>query len=264
MPTKNFRKVRPGAGAQYYAAEASGLRWLEVPGGPPIPKIVSVGSAALELERINESAPTVASAVNFGKALSVMHRSGADSFGASPPDAPTTGWIADVPMPFGEFATFGSMYAELRIRPYLKLCREADAFTAGDFAVFDELCEQLMGGSASLVGPPEEPARLHGDLWSGNLLWAPDREGVAAVWLIDPAAYGGHRETDLAMLMLFGVAQLDRIIASYDDAFPLAPGWRERVSLHQVYPLLVHTVLFGGGYAGQAVAAARRALTLVG
>ncbi len=261
MPTQNFRKVRPGAGAQYYAAEASGLRWLEVPGGPPIPKIVNVGAAALELERIMESAPTALAAENFGKALAEMHRSGASSFGAAPPDAPPTGWIADVPMPFGEFDSFGPMYAELRIRPYLKLCREADAFTSRDFAVFEELCEQLMGESELLVGPPEQPARLHGDLWSGNLLWAPDRRGEPAAWLIDPAAYGGHRETDLAMLSLFGVAQLDRILASYDEVFPLAPGWRVRVPMHQVHPLLVHTVLFGGGYADQALIAARRALS---
>ena len=77
---------------------------------------------------------------------------------------------------------------------------------------------------------------------------------------MDPAAHGGHRETDLAMLALFGAPHLDTVLAAYDEAFPLADGWRERVALHQVFPLLVHAVLFGRGYAARAAAAARAAL----
>ncbi len=88
------------------------------------------------------------------------------------------------------------------------------------------------------------------------MLWAADGRG----WLVDPSAYGGHRETDLAMLALFGAPGLDRLLAAYDEAFPLAAGWRDRVGLHQVHPLLVHAVLFGGGYAARAVTAARRYL----
>ena len=114
------------------------------------------------------------------------------------------------------------------------------------------MCERI----DDLAGPAEPPARLHGDLWRGNVLWAAD----GRVWLIDPAAHGGHRETDLAMLHLFGCPHLDRVVAAYDEAAPLAAGWRERVALHQLFPLLVHTVLFGGGYGGQAAAAARRSL----
>jgi fructosamine-3-kinase len=105
-----------------------------------------------------------------------------------------------------------------------------------------------------LAGPPEPPARLHGDLWSGNVLWAAD----GRAWIIDPAAHGGHRETDLAMLALFGLPHLDRVLAAYDASWPLAAGWEERVPLHQLHPLLVHAVLFGGGYGAQAVAAAAR------
>jgi fructosamine-3-kinase len=101
----------------------------------------------------------------------------------------------------------------------------------------------------------EPPARLHGDLWNGNVLWGTDGQ----VRLIDPAAHGGHRETDLAMLHLFGCPHLDRVLEGYQQAAPLADGWAGRIALHQLFPLLVHTVLFGGGYAGQAVAAARRA-----
>ena len=106
-----------------------------------------------------------------------------------------------------------------------------------------------------LAGPAEPPSRIHGDCWSGNVLWSGGRG-----WLIDPAAHGGHRETDLAMLALFGAPFLDRILASYDEVAPLAAGWRARVPLHQLHPLLVHACLFGAGYAGPVADAARAAL----
>ncbi len=106
-----------------------------------------------------------------------------------------------------------------------------------------------------LAGPPEPPARIHGDLWSGNVLWSGGKG-----WLIDPAAHGGHRETDLAMLALFGAPYRDEILAAYDAVTPLAAGWRARVPLHQLHPLLVHACLFGEPYGAQAGAAARAAL----
>lgn len=254
----SFRKVRSGAGSQYYRAEAAGLRWLRVNGGPPIPAILNLGRASLDIQRIHETTPTHAAAERFGRELAVLHSTGAEAFGAPPPDAPELGWIADVPMPYGNFASFGAMYAELRIRPYVKICREADLFEPSAYASIDQLCEALVTEDSGLIGPIELPARLHGDLWSGNMLWAPDETGSDAVWLIDPAAHGGHRESDLAMLALFGSPQLDRILAAYHEAAPLAPGWRDRMPLHQVYPLLVHAILFGGGYAHQVL----RAVTL--
>jgi fructosamine-3-kinase len=115
--------------------------------------------------------------------------------------------------------------------------------------------EAVVARIGELAGPAEPPSRIHGDCWSGNVLWSGGRG-----WLIDPAAHGGHRETDLAMLDLFGLPHLDTVLAAYDETAPLADGWRARVPLHQLFPLLVHTVLFGGRYAGQAVAAARSAL----
>jgi fructosamine-3-kinase len=99
--------------------------------------------------------------------------------------------------------------------------------------------------------PTAEPARLHGDLWAGNVLWSAN-----GPVLVDPAAHGGHRETDLAMLALFGLPHLGRVLAAYDEAWPLDEGWRDRVPLHQLHPLLVHAALFGGGYGRQAVSAA--------
>ena len=108
----------------------------------------------------------------------------------------------------------------------------------------------------SLAGPAEPPSRIHGDCWAGNVLWSGDRG-----WLIDPAAHGGHRETDLAMLALFGAPHLDRILAGYNDTAPLAAGWRSRVPLHQLHPLLVHACLFGASYAEEVRSAARAVLS---
>ncbi|MGH3670040.1 MAG: fructosamine kinase family protein, partial [Pseudonocardiaceae bacterium] len=119
---------------------------------------------------------------------------------------------------------------------------------AGAAAVY-RVCDQI----SELAGPVEPPARLHGDLWSGNVHAGADGQA----WLLDPAAHGGHRETDLAMLTLFGCPHLERLLAGYSARSPLAPGWQQRVPLHQLFPLLVHAVLFGGGYGARAAAAAR-------
>ena len=113
--------------------------------------------------------------------------------------------------------------------------------------------EKVTGRISELAGPAEPPSRIHGDSWSGNVMWSAGRG-----WLIDPAAHGGHRETDLAMLALFGCPSLDRLLAAYQEVSPLADGWADRVALHQLFPLLVHAVLFGGGYLVQARATARR------
>jgi fructosamine-3-kinase len=142
-------------------------------------------------------------------------------------------------------------YAAHRVLPYLRTARDAGDLTADEAALIERVCHRL----PALAGPAEPPARLHGDLWSGNVLWSGD-----GAWLIDPAAHGGHRETDLAMLHLFGCPHLDTVLAAYAETAALADGWRDRVPLHQLFPLLVHVVLFGRGYAGQAVAAARAAL----
>ena len=148
--------------------------------------------------------------------------------------------------PCQDWATF---YAEHRVRPYLRRARDAGTLGERDAQVVEQVCARL----DDLV-PEEPPARLHGDLWSGNVHWG------ERAWLIDPAAHGGHRETDLAMLHLFGCPQLERVLAAYEEVSPLASGWRDRVGLHQLFPLLVHAVLFGGGFGSQAVAAARSAL----
>jgi fructosamine-3-kinase len=140
---------------------------------------------------------------------------------------------------------------ERRIVPYLRKASDYGALSGADIS----LVEAVVARIEDLAGPAEPPGRIHGDLWSGNLLWSGGRG-----WLIDPAAHGGHRETDLAMLALFGAPHLDAILRAYTQTTPLADGWRDRVPLHQLHPLLVHACLFGGSYAGQVRAAARAAL----
>jgi fructosamine-3-kinase len=141
-------------------------------------------------------------------------------------------------------------YAEHRVLPYLRRAVDQGVVRGDEASVVEELCERL----PELAGPAEPPARLHGDLWNGNVLWAADGH----VWLIDPAAHGGHRETDLAMLGLFGLPQLERVLRAYDEAHPLADGWRDRVGLHRLHPLLTHVVLFGASYVPQAIAMAHK------
>jgi fructosamine-3-kinase len=149
--------------------------------------------------------------------------------------------------------SWAEFYFVCRIEPYVRILIDSGGLP--DSAVFDRLAARL----PELAGPEEPPARLHGDLWSGNLLWS----AAGEVHLIDPAAHGGHRETDLAMLQLFGAPYLTEILDSYansaaDRGNPLAPGWPDRVPLHQLFPLLVHAVLFAGTYRDRALAVARR------
>ncbi|OZM80157.1 fructosamine kinase family protein [Pseudonocardia sp. MH-G8] len=232
-------------------AEAAGLRWLGAAGGPPVPAVLEVSGGRLVTELVASAGPDAAAAEELGRALARMHAAGAPAFGAPPPGGPTDARIGTAPMRNAPAPSWPEWYAADRLLPYLRLARDAGDLDADAARDIEAVADRL----PALAGPAEPPARLHGDLWSGNVLWSP----TGAV-LIDPAAHGGHRETDLAMLALFGCPHLDTVVAAYDEAAPLAPGLLERVPLHQLFPLLVHVVLFGGGYAAQARAAARAAL----
>ena len=240
--------------------EASGLRWLADAartGGAPAVEPVAVSDGAIELRRLDTTAPTPRAAEEFGRRLAVTHASGATRHGCPPGDWAGDGFIGPLPLPHHRDVAdpwpWGRFFAELRIAPYARSARDAGTLSAADAGLLDRICARLGDGTEELTGPAEPPSRLHGDLWSGNVIWTP-----SGVVLIDPAAHGGHRESDLAMLALFGLPHLDRVIAAYHERWPLADGWRQRQPLHQLFPLLVHAVLFGGGYAGQAIAAARR------
>jgi len=244
-----FAKRAPDSMPGAAPAEAASLAWLAEPGVVAVPTVRGSDERWLVLDHVAARGPGAAAADELGRGLARLHASGAPAHGSAPPGGPTEAWIGLAPMrnePTADWATF---YAEHRVRPYLRRARDRGALGGRDVEVVEQVCERL----DELV-PAEGPARLHGDLWSGNVHWG------ERAWLIDPAAHGGHRETDLAMLHLFGCPQLERVLAAYQEVSPLADGWRSRVGLHQLFPLLVHAVLFGGGFGGQAVAAARSAL----
>ena len=245
-----------GEAPEAFAAEANGLRWLARTGAVPVPAVLGADESTLVIELLPPGEPTPGAARDFGAALARMHAAGASGFGA-----PWPGYIASLPLdnspldgvPLGNAgeADWGSWYAERRLVPYLRRARDGGALSAADARPV----EAVIGRIRELAGPPEPPSRVHGDLWAGNVLW-PGGQGA----LIDPAAHGGHRETDLAMLALFGAPYLEEILRAYDATVPLADGWRSRVPLHQLHPLLVHACLFGVGYVPQVTAAARQAL----
>lgn len=237
--------------ARFFATEAAGLDWIHVPGGPPVPSVLEVAEGSISIERISTGAPSPEAARAFGTQLAALHGTGALSYGSAPPGAPGPyGWIGDLRMPYAERATFTEFWALDRIAATARMARDRHGLMADQSQEVDRFVAALLDGEVD-AGPPEPPARLHGDLWSGNVLWGAD----GRTWLIDPAAHGGHRESDLAMLALFGAPHLDTIVAAYDEAATLAAGWRERIPLHQVWPLLVHAALFGGGYADSAIRA---------
>ncbi|MFJ3670561.1 fructosamine kinase family protein [Streptomyces sp. NPDC090106] len=235
-------------------AEAAGLDWLAAagPGAVRVPLVLGREGRWLVTERVPEGRPSRAAAVRFGRALARTHSAGAEAFGTPPPGGTADAYIGLAPLrnvPGGDWPTW---YAEHRVLPYLRRAADDGTLRSGEAAVIERVCERL----PALAGPAEPPARLHGDLWNGNVLWGADGD----VRLIDPAAHGGHRETDLAMLRLFGCPHLDDILTAYDETAPLAPGHHRRVGLHQLFPLLVHAVLFGRSYAEQALSEARRLL----
>ena len=231
-----------------FAAEASGLRWLAEADAVPVPEVLAVTETALVISMIPPGRATPSAAFGFGAELARLHAAGAADFGA-----PWRGFIASLPLDNTPSGTgWPQWYARRRLLPYLRMAVDAGALRPED----GRLVEAVMDRIDSLAGPPEPPSRIHGDCWAGNVLWSGDRG-----WLIDPAAHGGHRETDLAMLDLFGAPHLDRILAGYNDTAPLAAGWRARIPLHQLHPLLVHACLFGSSYREGVVSAARSALS---
>jgi fructosamine-3-kinase len=243
--------AKRGAAGQV-RAEAAGLRWLQVPDGPPVPHVHGHDGQWLVTDYVPGGQPDGATGERLGRQLAALHAAGAPAFGAAPPGGPEQAWIGAAPMANVTAAQWPKWYAEHRVLRYLRTAVNRGAVDSTGAATIQRTCERV----SELAGPAEPPARLHGDLWSGNVHTGADGRS----WLLDPAAHGGHRETDLAMLALFGYPNLERLLTGYTDVAPLTSGWQQRVPLHQLFPLLVHAVLFGGSYGASAAAAARAAL----
>ncbi|MGH3715118.1 MAG: fructosamine kinase family protein [Micromonosporaceae bacterium] len=228
----------------FFAAETAGLRWLHDACPQLVPEVIAATDDRLLLPWLPPGDATPETALRLGRDLATLHRAGADGFGA-----PWTGYIGTLPLDnTPSDGPWSSWFAEHRLHPYLKRSVDNGALDLADAADVTRVIERI-----DALAPPEEPpSRLHGDLWPGNVLWAADH-----AWLVDPAAHGGHRETDLALLALFGgPPYLEKIIRGYEEIWPLADGWRERVPLHQLHLLLVHTALFGGAYRSAVLSAA--------
>ncbi len=238
-----FVKTRSDAPAGEFEAEAAGLGWLGEPGALRVPAVLEVGEDYLAMEWISRGGLDRHGEEELGRGLARTHDAGSPVFGLAGTDDATGGArparFGSLGLPNDPTEDWASFYAERRLRPLAR--RAADTGALGDAGVqaVERVCERM----GELAGPPEPPARLHGDLWAGNVIG--DADGHP--WLIDPSAFGGHRELDLAMLRLFG-GPSERTFGAYEEAHPLADGWRERVELYQLSPLLVHALLFGGSY----------------
>lgn len=257
MSAPVFRKASGSAPPDYFRWEAAGLRWLRAAyADAPVAGVLDVSDGHLDLHRLTPVPTDAVAAENFGRALAQVHDAGARGFGAAPDGWSGDGWLGPLnellPLQLGVTEDWGTFWAESRIRPVLRMGRDRGVFDRSAAQVFEKLAARV----ASLrFDDGSTPARLHGDLWAGNLMWTAD-----GVVMIDPAAHGGHRVTDLAMLALFNCPHLEHILQGYESAHRLDAQWREQIVLHQVHPLMLHTVIFGGSYLDQALAAARRYL----
>ncbi len=252
MTSTTFTKHSRVDDPDHFAVEAAGLRWLAEAGSGSarVVRVVEVSNDRLILERVSSTPPTRQAAASFGHALAVTHAAGADAFGSPPAGWSGDGYIGRQALTMRPTLTWGRFYAEQRVLPYARQARNLGNLSSNGAASVDRVCERLIAGE---FDDDRAPARIHGDLWSGNLIFT-----TVGVVLIDPAAHGGHGLTDLAMLHLFGAPELATITAAYVDAAHLSRNWRTLIGLHQLHPLLVHAVSHGPSYGEAAERTASR------
>ena len=261
-----FVKRRTDAPPGFFAWEAAGLAWLgeaAAAGGAAVVGVRGVGERHITLDRIEPAHPTATAAEELGRALAVTHAAGADAFGSGPPGWHGDGFIGRQGLTIKEFGRWGEFYATTRLLPYAAAAQRQGTLSPAGARLVDRVCERLVAGEFDDDRPP---ARIHGDLWGGNVLYtsgdspgpSPGPSKRCSALLIDPAAHGGHGQTDLAMLDLFGTPHLERVQQAYAEAAELPADWRDRTGLHQLHPLLVHAVTHGPSYGQEAEVVARR------
>lgn len=223
-----------------FKAEAYGLQLLRDSNALPVPEVKFYGEANgysfLMLEWIDGEIRRKNFWEQFGRSLAKLHKASDATFGLD-----NDNYIGSLKQSNTKHQDWKSFFMTERIQPQLKLAVDKNLV---DFSTIKQF-EKLFDSYDKLI-PQEKPALLHGDLWNGNFLV--NKNGSAA--LIDPAVYFGHREMDLAMTKLFGGFDSE-FYHAYEEAFPLQKGFEKRIDIHNLYPLLVHVNLFGGGYVGQ-------------
>lgn len=244
--TAVFVKANRGCDPRMFRCEARGLAWLAEADAIRVPNVIAVNEPGasepfLVLEMLEGARRAPDYDVALGRGLARLHRFGAPTVGFDEPN-----FLATLEQDNTAESDWPTFYAHRRLEPLVELA--VDRGHVG--SAWPMKFERLFARIHELAGPVEPPSRLHGDLWSGNL----HADDNGAPVLIDPAVYGGHREIDLAMLRLFGSPSA-RFLSAYEEVYPLAPGHPERVALYQLYPLLAHVNLFGGGYVGSTEAA---------
>lgn len=246
--SQTFTKARADAPAGLYRWEAAGLRWLAEAQGVRVVPVLEVDDDHITEPRLDGAPASAAWAQGFGADLATTHLAGAAGWGAAPPGWQGDGFIGDAVLPMppadGLPQRWGEFYAEWRVLPFARQALAAGSLDRVAMVAIEAVCQRLVD---SEFDDDKAPARIHGDLWGGNVCFTPD----GAV-LIDPAAHGGHAETDLAMLHLFGAPHLGQLENAWAEAYQPSAGWQGRRALHQLHPVLVHAVLFGGGYGSQA------------
>jgi fructosamine-3-kinase len=244
-----FVKTASDAAPGAFTREAEGLRWLAGADALAVAHVLACadepdGPRFLALDWIEQGRGGAVTDARLGRGLAALHRAGAPAFGGDHELV-----LGPLTLPNGALGDWAEFYVTRRLEPLARMAADRGALPPGALVTLERLIARL----DDLCGPPEPPARLHGDLWGGNVLTGADGQP----WLIDPAAYGGHREVDLAMLALFG-GPGRAFLPAYEEVTPLAPGHADRFGLWQVMPLLAHAALFGGSWGSSAVAAMRR------
>ena len=221
-----------------FETEKKGLFILKMAGAFEVPEVLALGEEGglslllMEWLEIPMAIGTESNWKQAGKNLAQLHKNTSDLFGLDHHN-----YIGSLSQSNTQHKTWVDFFTAERILPQLKLAREQNKIDSALVAKGERFCSALHE-----IFPAEKPSLLHGDLWSGNFFFS--TKGPA---IFDPAVYYGHREMDLAMTKLFGGFDAD-FYSGYEEEFALEKNWRSRTDFCNLYPLLVHVNLFGGGY----------------